>query len=350
MNAAIPSAAMSLAVSYSMATSMLENALRAKLVPFLRGSPGIGKSAIIHAIANKFNLKVIDLRLAQCDPTDLLGFPDIDRKTNKARYVPMSTFPVKGDEPPEDYSGWLLFLDEFNSADRSTQKAAYKLVLDRMVGEFHLHERVAIACAGNLDTDNAIVEDLSTALQSRLIHMELKSSASEWLEWAAANDVDYRITSFINFKPGLLYTFKPDHPDNTYACPRTWEFANRLLQVTDSSDKTFTPLLSGTLSTGVAREFNAYLHVHHSLPTIAQILAAPETLAISSEPGVRYALTGMLAHHASASNLEALMKFIMRLPAEFQAVCLKELCKRTPELMSHGAVAHWISTNATKLF
>lgn len=47
------------------------NAIKAKLVPMIHGSPGIGKSAIVHAIAGEFNLKVIDLRLSQCDPTDL---------------------------------------------------------------------------------------------------------------------------------------------------------------------------------------------------------------------------------------------------------------------------------------
>jgi len=41
------------------------------LVPNLLGSPGCGKSALIHQIAEEFNLKVIDLRLSQCDPTDL---------------------------------------------------------------------------------------------------------------------------------------------------------------------------------------------------------------------------------------------------------------------------------------
>jgi hypothetical protein len=31
----------------------------------------MGKSAMLHSVAEELNLKVIDLRLAQCDPTDL---------------------------------------------------------------------------------------------------------------------------------------------------------------------------------------------------------------------------------------------------------------------------------------
>lgn len=339
-----------IAVKYSQATEMLEATLRANLVPMIAGSPGIGKSAIVQQLAAKFKFKVIDLRLSQCDPTDLLGFPSIDKNGQKARYVPMSTFPIQGDELPENCNGWLLFLDEFSSADRSVQKAAYKLVLDRMVGEFHLHKKVGIICAGNLESDNAIVEEMSTALQSRLIHMELRMDPKEWLEWASGNDIDYRITSFINFKPKNLYTFKPDHEDKTYAAPRTWEFASRLLKQVDIDNPIFAPLLSGTISTGVAREFLGFLKVHQNLPTIQEILGNPSGLAMPTEPSVRYALAGSLAHNATTENLTELMKFITRLPTEFQVVCLREMIKRSPELFSHEATADWITTNASALF
>jgi len=45
--------------------------LKVGLVPMLVSSPGVGKSTIIKELAKKNNLKVIDLRLSQCDPTDL---------------------------------------------------------------------------------------------------------------------------------------------------------------------------------------------------------------------------------------------------------------------------------------
>lgn len=58
-------------VKVSQAISMITGYIKAKLVPMLEGSPGSGKSQIIHQIANNYGLKVIDLRLSQCDPTDL---------------------------------------------------------------------------------------------------------------------------------------------------------------------------------------------------------------------------------------------------------------------------------------
>ena len=205
-------------VKINAAASMIAKFIRAKIVVMLSGSPGIGKSHIVHQIAAEYGLKVIDLRLAQCDPTDLAGFPTITGE--KASYKPMDTFPIEGDDIPKGYNGWLLFLDELNSAAPSVQASSYKIILDRMVGNHNLHKNVAIVAAGNLETDNAIVQPMSTALQSRMAHLELVVDAKEWVEWASSHGIDYRITSYINFKPDALYTFSPDHTDKTYASPR----------------------------------------------------------------------------------------------------------------------------------
>ena len=58
-------------INTAQAQSIIAKCIQAGLVPFLKGSPGIGKSAIVHALAKQYKLKVIDLRLSQCDPTDL---------------------------------------------------------------------------------------------------------------------------------------------------------------------------------------------------------------------------------------------------------------------------------------
>lgn len=335
-------------VKISQAESIITKFIKAKIVPMLVGSPGCGKSQLIHKIADDYNLKVVDLRLSQCDPTDLMGFPTVVGK--KADYLPMATFPIEGDPIPEGYSGWLLFLDEFNGAPLAVQKAGYKLVLDLMVGSNHLHKNVAIVCAGNLDTDNAAVEEMSTALQSRMSHLELVVDVPDWINWASSNNIDSRITSFISFKPANLYTFKPDHTDKTYACPRTWEFTNRVLNVCDVSEKDFLPMISGTISEGVAREFVAFCKIHENLPKIMEIINTPESIAMPSEPSVLFALTGSVGQNMTEDNAVAMMKFVNRMPKEFQVVTLREVLRRNRAMAKHSALNSWIVTNAAQLY
>jgi hypothetical protein len=267
----------------------------------------------------------------------------------------MDTFPIEGDAFPvkEDgtaYAGWLLFLDEFTSASKAVQAAAYKIVLDKMVGKYNLHKNVAIVCAGNKETDNAIVEPMSSALQSRLMHMELTIDVAEWMDWASSNAIDYRITSYINFKPGILYTFKPDHTDKTYAAPRTWEFAHKLLQKADIFDSVMTPALAGTLSEGVAREFITYCKIFKDLPTIAAIIDGPEGIRVPDEPSVLFALTGAIGHNADETNVGQLMKFVSRMPIEFQVVCMREMTRRNRNIVKTPAVLAWVASSAATLF
>lgn len=333
---------------------MITAAIKTRIVPLLKGSPGTGKSQIVYQIAAAYNLKVIDLRLSQCDPTDLGGFPAIF--DGKADYLPMQHFPIEGDPLPINpetklpYDGWLLFLDEMTSAPPAIQAASYKVALDRAVGSHPLHKKCAIVGAGNLETDGAIVHAMSTALQSRLLHLELVVDSNEWIEWAVTHNIDHRITSFIKFKPGSLYTFTADHTDSTYACPRTWEFANRIMAITDISDKDFLPLLAGTLSEGVAREFVGFCKIYQELVTPAQIIANPEGIKVPTEPSVLFALTGSIAHNMDTKTSEAYMKFVSRLPVEFQVVCLREVVRRNKTMLTNPAIQSWITTSAATLY
>jgi len=105
--------------------------LKVGLVPMVSSSPGMGKSDIIRTIADLFKLKVIDLRVSQCEPVDMQGYPGvIDGRMTF--HIP-EYFPIETDKVPDGYDGWLLFLDEFNSGNKQTESAAYKLILDRAV-------------------------------------------------------------------------------------------------------------------------------------------------------------------------------------------------------------------------
>jgi hypothetical protein len=335
-------------VKSSQAARMITTAIKARLVPFLKGSPGCGKSQIIHQIAKDHNLEVIDLRLSQCDPTDLAGFPTII--DGKADYMPMKHFPIEGDSLPKGKAGWLLFLDEATSAPSAIQAAAYKLVLDRMVGSHHLHKNVAIALAGNLESDGAIVHEMSTALESRLVHMELVVDATEWNNWAIIKGLDSRITSYINYKPGSLYTFSADHTDCTYACPRTWEFADRLLKEDDDNSVDALPLLSGTLSEGVAREFLAFCKIYRDLITVEEICKDPVNCKVPSEPSKLFALCGSIAEKMTDGNVAGLIQFVFRMPAEFQVICLREAVRRNKAILKNEALHTWITKSGKEFF
>jgi hypothetical protein len=319
-----------------------------KLVPMLSGSPGIGKSAVLHQIAKKFKLFLIDIRLAQCDPTDLNGFPITSGL--KAKYLPMDIFPLEDDPIPAGYNGFLILLDEINSASMATQSAAYKIVLDRKVGQKNLHPNAVIACAGNLITDGAIVNRLSTAMQSRMIHLVLMVDHKVWSMWASANHLSDKVISYINACPDKLHVFDPYHNDMTFACPRTWEFASRIVQYGKVTLKDKLPTLAGTISEGIAREFITYCDVYQWIPTYKQIIADPKGIALTNEPSMLAALAGTVGSNVTVADLPKAIQYIHRLPIEFQVFALRDACKRNPQMVREKDVIDWLNMNSEELF
>lgn len=299
------------------------------LVPKIEASPGVGKSQIVAQFAKDHNLKLIDIRLGQYTPEDLNGFPM--RDGNKASFIPFDTFPIEGDEIPKGFDGWCIFFDEITSANKQVQAAAYKIILDKMVGSLKLHPNCVIVAAGNLATDKAVVTQMSTALQSRLIHYEMRVDKDDWINHAIANGFDHRVVGFISYMPTRLMNFRPDHTEKTFACPRTWEFLSRLIKgqpVTQASG----PRIAGAIGEGVAVEFITFAEEYDRLPKIDQIVAAPRSVPVPSEMSTKFATITMLTQHLDAASIGPVLTYVARFDLELQILFFRAANVAAPEL------------------
>jgi hypothetical protein len=308
--------------------------LYAGLVPFIQSSPGTGKSSIVKGVSTETSLWMIDHRLSTSTSEDLTGLPHF--KDGMACFAPFADlFPIEGTPVPDGMEGWLLFLDEANSATKMVQAAAYKLILDRMVGQHKLHERVAIVMAGNLSTDRAIVNPLSTAMQSRVVHIEMEISFKEWLEDVAfAEGYDKRIIAYLNYKNGALMDFKPDHNEKTFCCPRTWEFMNKLVHDKPITDDKI-PLYAGTITSGVAVDFVQFTKVYESLPNIKQILKDPTGTPVPVDSATRWAAVSHAMEKVDDDTFGLISQYIERFPMEFRLLFFRFLLKQKPEVRQH---------------
>ena len=188
--------------------TVLSSMLGQRWPAFIWGPPGIGKSAIVHAVASKAGMEVIDLRASLLDPTDLRGIPAIIDQ--KAVWCPPGFLPQSQSKPG------VLFLDEINAAPPMVQASLYQLVLDRKVGEYVLPEGWWIVAAGNRQKDRAITFRMSSALSNRFVHLELDVDVSDWRAWALKHGIYPMVVAFIGYKPALLR----EDPSESPACWR----------------------------------------------------------------------------------------------------------------------------------
>ncbi len=331
--------------------------LYAGLVPFIQSSPGMGKSSIVRSIAKQMNLKLIDHRLSTSAPEDLSGLPRFNEK-NEAVFAPFAElFPLEGTKLPTKvkpvftkdgevvveeqlYDGWMIFLDEFNSAHKAVQAAAYKLILDRQVGQHNLHQNCVIVAAGNLATDRAITNVISTAMQSRVIHLEMEINFDEWLQDVALKEhYDSRIIAYLSQYPSKLMDFQPNHSEKTFCCPRTWEFMDRLIRGNEVTDRKIA-LYAGAITSGVAADFVQFTKVYATMPKIEDILATPKTYPVPSDLPTRWAIISSMLEHVNADNLGKLADYVERFDTTFRILFFRSVNIRQPELRQEKAFTH----------
>lgn len=304
--------------------------IQVDLVSLVTSSPGMGKSSLVAQVAEAGNLKIIDVRLSQCMPEDLQGYPM--RDGDVVTFKPFDMFPLEDTPLPEGYDGWLLFFDELTSSNKQVQAAAYRPILDHEIGSHKLHPKCAIVCAGNKMEDKAVVNALSTALQSRVIHYELEASIQDWTEWAVKTKQDSRIISYLNFSPDKLMSFNPKHNDKTFRCPRTWEFASRRSKgVEDISS--LAHFLSGTLSTAGYTEFKTFCNVYKDLPSYDSIVADPDNAPIHHEASTQFATIGMLIENTDIKNdLDEVLTYVARFNPDMRIVFMRAIVIREPSV------------------
>ncbi|WWE95464.1 ATP-binding protein [Escherichia phage UE-S5b] len=296
------------------ARNFIIRALQAGNVPFLTSSPGMGKSAIIRSVAEEFGMKLIDHRLSTSAPEDLSGLPF--RNGDRAEFIPFADlFPIEGDEIPEGYNGWLLFLDEFNSARKEVVAAAYKLILDRMTGQKKLHPNVMIICAGNKATDRAIVNPLGTAMQSRVVHFEMELNFDIFVEDVMIpQEWDERLVAFLHANPGYLHDFDPAHKNKTFCCPRTWDFVNKDLKnrpegALPDEDSIY---YAGHVTAGKATEFVQFTQVYNRMITIEKVVKDPLGCALPEDNNLCWATVNHLANKTTEENFSDVLQYIER--------------------------------------
>jgi len=251
---------------------------------FIWGAPGTGKSSIVTQFAESVGIPCVSLLGSQLAPEDIIGVPQIIEGTS--RFCPPGMIARK--EP------YCLFLDELNACSHEVQKSFYSLIYERRVGEYHLPEGSIVVGAGNRAQDSAIVKPFSSALVNRLIHVHLKVSHRDWLEWAGENGIHQWILEYIQLRPDHLFSEPPKH-EEPFSTPRAWHMLSDCIKEygPEITDGQLEILSFGCLSPHHAVQFRAFIKQIRSKYRLNAILSGDEGWpAKPEERDILYFLAG----------------------------------------------------------
>ena len=198
--------------------------------PFLAlGPAGIGKTQMLHQLAEEMGIGYKEMRLIHLSEIDLKGIPTLKEGEGGTR----SSFASIEDLPYVDTDGetGVLVLDEITSANSAVRAACFQLLdSSRGIGKYKLPPKWIVVCLGNGPEDGGKYVGLESAFISRCESYRVNCNVEDWTKWAIQNGINKAVTAFVQNEPSFLHKLDPEAEDGVvFPCPRSWERLSKSL-------------------------------------------------------------------------------------------------------------------------
>ncbi|MEM4972905.1 MAG: hypothetical protein QXR87_04235 [Candidatus Hadarchaeales archaeon] len=213
-----------------------------------------------------FVYTVFPVNLAE--PTDFLGIPVANGELGVTLYRPHLWVKIQHLTPG------ILVLDDFLDTQREdTLSAAYRVMLEKVMGFLPLHRDRMIIATSNTPEYSSLSREMPTPLVTRMeIHEVAPPTVDEWAEWMRArygNNWDKRVYAFLKAREseGLILKL-PDSPQTNkpYPCPRSWTRLARRLYFGEVD-------VEGTIGAEIGQQFVAFANLQMN---IEDLIGDPE--------------------------------------------------------------------------
>lgn len=298
----------------------------------LMGSPGIGKSEIIEALAMSKLGGYLCFEASSLDPTDVRGVLMPDGKGNS--YYTKS--PLLPDVKKHGLTG-VINIDELPSGLPAVQVALHPLFnsKERRLGTDVIPKGWIPMATGNYASDGAGAMNLLSALSDRVCVVNVVEDYQIWKEdYALPKNLHPITIGLLNFRSELFSTFKKRVKGDTgksFATPRTHTEASKVLYAADKgsmSEGTLLAYLAGWLGEGVASELIAFRKTYLELPDIKKIYAGAND--IPKEPSVLFAMCSAMVAHLKETKMpiqkavDRMLEYSLKLEAEFGGLLIRD--------------------------
>jgi MoxR-like ATPase len=326
--------------------------VRAGRVPLVFGPPGVAKTAMARVIApvlaEIFGLPAEEYPaeicvLANYDAVDMGGLPMASADGGAERRL-FGAFRRAAEHPR------LLVLDEFFSTPPSAQGPAARIVLERVAGEAELHEHTRVITIANPPEQTPGGVQAAAMLINRVIILNCRPEVSEvalyFRDPKAANErlaaAARRIVldeeafearrealavelSFVVEHNTDLVCFDPPEASITdgapFASPRALDAMISVLAAIErdtGDDRIVQAIAEGAVGQAAATKYLAIRKARARLPSVAEVLAAPDTATVPGDDERDLQLAAIsLVLQAARKDTASAWVYLDRFPDEF---------------------------------
>ena len=214
-----------------------------ELLPIcLYGARGLGKTSTIASITKEIGAKLYTVSIPSKGLEYFSGLPDFNLANDLAKYSISGTSTVKGttwtvpelisnaNHIAEKHGSCVLLLDDLHKLTASSSTIMYQLLLDKSLGDFKLHPKVAIIAAMN-DTEDAGFSGMESPILDRLSLLKAEYNHEEWMKHFGSK-LHYLVSSFLKANPQFAIESESTTTESS-ASPRSWSYFSNNLELFD---------------------------------------------------------------------------------------------------------------------
>ena len=327
--------------------SILETKDRAKgqlpICPFLLGAMGIGKSYLVREVAEELKMYVVEVNLAQYEPTDIGGMqmPDGDSmKVLRPKWL------LSDEEHKaildKGYVGVIYFFDELPQAPILNQNIFAQICNEYRVGDYKIPLGDFVISAGNRMSDRSGTNQMPMHLKDRLTTIEIEANLEDFASYMFSKAKDSRIVSWVRFQPEFLHKF--DRDANAFPTPRSLERVSDILQWKLDDDTQYHAIACQIGETASA-SLTTHLNIHEKCPDLDDIVKNPTTIEVPTDIAIQYATVSGLVNKVNDTNMGAVLQFVSRIDGEFVAFFIKDSVAKNRDLIQNKALRTYMATD-----
>jgi len=337
---------------------VLARAIRQRRNVLISGMPGVGKSDLVDQAAADAGADTLTIHCVSALPEDAKGLPNFVQDPTTCEVTHAQWFPY-GDlhRMMEATKTLVVHLEDFGQAMPSVQASFMQLLLARRSNGFKISDHVVFVASTNRRQDKAGVSTILTPVQSRFpVRFELDADVQEWRQWAMKRDDIHPLVigfaSWVESNGEPLFRFNPSKDLEGYCVPRTLTFEGQRLK--DYEQELDAPelfeLAAGNLGEAAATKLIGFIQVHKELPNPEEVIRNPDKFTVPERPDVLYALNGAIAMRCTVGNIDDVMRWVNKLPAEYAVATVKDFLSRDKSLAGTSAFTQFAKDNEEVIF
>ena len=321
----------------------------------LIGPPGIGKTAIMHQIAQETGVGLVAYAMTHHTRQSAIGLPLITRREYGGQEYSVTEYTMSeivaaiyDTMTATGKKSGILFLDEINCVSETLAPA---MLQNKTFGAHALPEDWIIVAAGNPPEYNKSVREMDMATLDRVKNMDISADLAVWQEYARQHGVHPAIRTYLEAFPDHFYNITDTDRGQLFVTARGWEDLSCILLSYEEDGETvgsefFRQYLQHD---EIAHSFAMYYDLFRSFgggdeSLVQAMLRQPEKLEMLTATECM-ALAAILFHGistASAARSDALSRLdrLSQLSAQIPADC---------DMGNEEQKLHWFAKNREAL-